>query len=604
MSPSNLHLAWARLFLRGLAAAGVEQLVLSPGSRSTPLALAAAGERGLSVRVVVDERAAAFFALGQVRITGRPTALVCTSGTAPAHWFPAVIEASQQHLPLLLVSADRPWESQGVAAPQTIDQVKLFGGFVREAIELGEPHPAALRAVPGIAARGVHRSLSPVPGPVHVNARFRKPLEPVDVAGPEPWEPVVTELLAAGVTRALPAVAAPDPAAVESLARALARARRGLVVCGPAQLPCDPAEAAAAVAELSRATGFPVLAEATSGVRFAVPAGASDGAAPPFVGAIEPLLAARSFLEAHLPDCLIEVGGPPVSAAYGRFVEAHPEVPRYVLAGHGWCDPWGGAASMSVGDPVALALAVARRRRELPGERDASWGAAWARADGVVRELIDTELSDPELTEGAVARLLVESLPRGAVLVAGNSGPLRDLDLYCPPADRGLAVLHQRGANGIDGLVAGAAGAATVAGAPTALLLGDLSLLHDLGGLATARALPVPLAVVVVQNQGGRIFEALPVGRRPELAEVVERHFVVPQRVDLAAAAAAFGHGYARADGPGELAAALSTALEHRGCTVIEAVVPPRDGNARKRRIAAAAARALERPGPLPGGEP
>lgn len=591
MTASNLHLAWSRLFVHGLVAAGVERLVLSPGSRSTPLALAAAGEPGLGIDTIVDERAAAFFALGQVRLTGRPTAVICTSGTAPAHWFPAVIEASQQHLPLVLVSADRPWEAQGVAAPQTVDQTKLFGDHVRLALELGLPDPApgALRAVPRIAAQAVHRARGPVPGPVHVNARFRKPLEPVDVADPEPWEPEVEALLTAGVTVALPATTAPDPVAVETVARAAARARRGLIVCGPAALPCDPAEATAAVRALAVATGFPVLAEATSGVRFGGPV---RGAA--WIGPLDPLLRARAFVAAHVPDVIVELSGPPTSAAYADLIATHPEIRRHVLAAHDWCDPAGGAASMVVGPALAAARAIAARCCELPREPDRGWADAWVRADVAAWRAIDAELSDPELTEAAIARLLVESLPEGAVLVVGNSGPLRDLDVFCPPAPRGLTVLHQRGANGIDGLVAGAAGAARVAGRPVALLLGDLSLLHDLGGLATARGLDGPLVVVVVHNDGGRIFEALPVARRPELAPVLERHFVIPQGLDFSPAAALFGHAYARPGTPGEFAAALASALDRRGCTLIEAAVPPRDGNARKRRIAAAVANALE----------
>ena len=187
MSRSNLHLAWARLFLRSAAAAGVTDVVLSPGSRSTPLTIAAATTSELRAHVIVDERGAAFFALGQARVTGRPSLLICTSGTAGAHWLPALIEASQSFVPLIAVTADRPWELQDSAAPQTIDQLKLFGDHVRHYAELGlpDPSPGALRAVPRIAAQAVARALGPVPGPVHINARFRKPLEPVEVDGPE-----------------------------------------------------------------------------------------------------------------------------------------------------------------------------------------------------------------------------------------------------------------------------------------------------------------------------------------------------------------------------------------------------------------------------------
>lgn len=200
---SDLHSAWARLFFSSLASAGLREIVISPGSRSTPLALAAAAEARLRVHVLIDERDAAFFALGQARRSGRASALLCTSGTAAAHYLPAILEASQSHVPLLAITADRPWEAYDAASAQTLDQVKLYGDAVRHYAELGLPDasPGALAAVVRIAAQALYATTAPRPGPVHLNARFRKPLEPVAVAGREPFADRIEALLRAGAPR-------------------------------------------------------------------------------------------------------------------------------------------------------------------------------------------------------------------------------------------------------------------------------------------------------------------------------------------------------------------------------------------------------------------
>ena len=587
MTPSNLHIAWARLFFRALAGSGVEHVVLSPGSRSTPLALAAAAEPALTVHTLLDERSAAFFALGQARLTHRPSVLVCTSGTAGAHYLPAIIEASQSHTPLVAVTADRPWEAYDAAAAQTIDQVKLFGDHVRHAAELGLPDPApeALRAVARIAAQAAHRARWPLPGPVHVNARFRKPLEPVDRQGapPEPWEAELDRLLSAGPPRVYEPRAEVDPRAIHDLVSACARARRGLIVCGPAPALVDPALARTAIRALASATGFPVLVEATSQIRFG-----GDPLSAPICGAFDALLRAASFRRDHVPDLIVEIGAPPTSAGYTMLLAEAPGCPRFVLAPHGWNDPSGLASAMVYADPYDVAARVARELAALDrpiAPAASEWARAFARADARVSGLIRRELTEGPLTEGAIVHHLVEALPEGAVLVVGNSMPVRDLDTYAAPSARGLTVLHQRGASGIDGLLSGAAGARSVSTGPMALLLGDLSLLHDLGGLAAARAARRPLLVVVVQNDGGRIFEALPIARRPELEAVLEAHFTTPQSVEFSSAAAMFGLRHCRVETVEALRAGFAEGLASGGCTIVEAVVPPHDAVARRARL-------------------
>ena len=575
MSRSNLHLAWARLFLRSAAAAGVTDVVLSPGSRSTPLTIAAATTPEIRAHVIVDERQAAFFALGQARVTGRPSLLLCTSGTAGAHWLPALIEASQSFLPLLAVTADRPWELQGCAAPQTIDQLKLFGDHVRHFADLGlpDPSPGALGAVPRIAAQAVARALGPVPGPVHINARFRKPLEPVDVAGPEAFQPLVDALLARGPTRVLAPRVRADEAAIREIAALAASTSRGLLVCGPA--PLASADGREAILDLARATGFPLLAEGPSQLRFG---GDRDGVVA--ISAFDALLRVPALRARLAPELVIELGAPPTSAGYAQLLAERPALPRFVVAPYGWNDPHGSAAALVVADPIEAAPRIAARVRDLKGpSRPArsAWAGALAEADQRALELAARALAGEALSEGSIARAVVASCPEGAILAIGNSTPVRDLDAYCPASARSLRVLHQRGASGIDGLLSGAAGARSVSSAPVALLLGDLSLLHDLTGLGLLRRVAAPFVAVVVQNGGGRIFDHLPIAASWE-AEPFERYFATPEPVRFDHAAAAFGVAYARAATRAELSAALTAAWSADVPTLIEAVAPPREG--------------------------
>jgi len=632
MSASNLHIAWAKLFLHAAWCAGVRDVVVSPGSRSTPLALAAHESTELRSHFIVDERTAAFFALGQARVTGRPTLLACTSGTAGAHYYPAVIEASMSGLPLVVVTADRPWELQQTGASQTIDQTHLFGSFVRTFAALGAPEPgdAALRALARTAAQVVARALGPEPGPVHVNAPFRKPLEPIAAPEREPWTASWEALMQGAPTRSIAPRPSFDAASLDHVARLFQTehgpVERGLIVCGPAPAHGDLDAYQRELGALARATGFPILAEATSQARFGhVAALAATGsaaattgtsAAPVVLSAFDALLRAPTFRKRFVPDAILELGAPPTSAGYAQLLAENPRCPRVVVAPLGWTDPASTASTIVHADvlPFCRALRVRLGDRPHPASE---WSRALAAEDARARAIIDATLASPALpttlTEAATARAVVDACPAGSILVLGNSSPVRDVDIYCHTSARPLRVLHQRGASGIDGLVSGAAGAHSVAdGAAVSLLLGDLSLLHDLTGLVLARAARAPLVITVVNNGGGRIFEQLPIGRALHAqasadprasgdarvaadprttgaaraaADTFERCFATPQQVDLAAAAATFGIPFARATTAAELTSALAAAHARPAATLIEAVVPPHDGAERTRTI-------------------
>ncbi len=571
VTEANLLTQWARLLLGSLADAGVRHVVLSPGSRSTPLMIAAERDSRLVCHDSIDERAAAFFALGQARVTGEPSLVISTSGTAPAHYLPAVVEASLSYLPLVVLTADRPLELQDCGASQTTDQIKLMGDHVRRFYELGSPDPApsALAGVRRLAAQAVHFSRFPVPGPVHLNARARKPLEPqAATTGDErDLEARVAGLLSRPVARASLPTADPDPDGIRALAERCRSVERGLIVCGPA--PADHVALRPAVRELAASTGFPLLAEATSQLRF-------DAASTPGLtrcDAFDALLRSPHFQATHRPELVVQVGAAPVSSGFEQYLAAHDGVDRVVIAPHGWQDA-GGATALILGDPQrALRGVLSALDARRPGP--SPWAQLFAGADRLAWEVVEAEMDGGDLTEGRAVRTVVEGLPTGSLLMVGNSLAVREVDTFCPAGTADVTVLSQRGASGIDGLVAGASGGASVQGQPVTLLLGDISLLHDLTGLALAADAAVALAVVVLNNGGGRIFEQLPFATAPSVPAGAMDHVTTPHRFELEHAALLFGHRYAAARTAEELAKALEAALGEPGCTLIEVPLPP-----------------------------
>jgi 2-succinyl-5-enolpyruvyl-6-hydroxy-3-cyclohexene-1-carboxylate synthase len=588
----DLHSAWARLFAAALAQCGVAQAVISPGSRSTPLALALAAQ--LPTTVLHDERVAAFFALGQARASGRPSVVLATSGSAPGHWLPAAIEAHEAGLPLLLLSADRPWEVQQAQASQTVDQQRLFGHHARACFELGLPdaHPAALRAVPRIAAQAVLATHYPLAGAVQVNARFRKPLEPQASRGDEPWRARLEVIARAGAPRLIAPQALPHPDAVALLVERVRAAPRGVLVAGPLPAP-GAAALRAAVRRFAAASGYVLLAEATSQLRFGPAAPATA------VGAFDALLRSPTLRERLRPVLALELGAPAVSAQWLAWISGDDAPARLVLPGPRPADPAGGALGMLLGpvaellDAAAAAL-EAHPRAPADDEAGARYRCDWQAAEAAAWQAHDLAVADADgaaLHEHQVAGLVRAALPPGATLMIGNSSPVRDLDHDLPPDATPLTVLHQRGAAGIDGLVAGAAGARSVSAAPLALLLGDVALLHDAGGLAAAAAVRGPLAIIALHNDGGRIFERLPLGGDESLAAARERLFVVPHGRAFDGLAATWGLGYARVETAAALRDALVQALAADRALLIEARVAP-GGSARRATLLAAMAQA------------
>jgi 2-succinyl-5-enolpyruvyl-6-hydroxy-3-cyclohexene-1-carboxylate synthase len=589
MTALNLHIEWARLLVDSLVRAGVREAVVSPGSRSTPIVLAVSRHDTLAVHSIIDERSAAFFALGAAKTSGRPVLLVCTSGTAAAHYYPAVIEASYAHAPLVVLTSDRPPELHGNGAAQTIDQIRLFGAHARRYIELGLPdeNEDALRALRRKAAQAVLASTHPLPGAVQVNAWFRKPLEPQEPnAGDEELRARIDRIREEPFPAAYAPLASADPAGIDFLADLCRELRRGLIVCGPGPIAFAPARRA--IEELAEAVRYPILAEGASQIRF------SGHAHPLRSDAFDAFLRSDRFRERHAPQLVIQIGGTPTSKAWEHYVRAHRSCVRVVIAPYEWNDPYNTAAALLLGPVEETVAALKESLMDLSHLRPTPWTEGFAAADGVAwRSLEEEKRADAPLTKSSLARAILSSLPEGSLLAVGNSLPIREVDNFCPGSMAEVPVWTQKGANGIDGLVSGAAGAAVVHGGPVTAYLGDLALLHDLHGLAVARRLKTPFVVVVAQNDGGRIFEQIPiattVGIEPETLEL----WTTPHGITFGHAALLYDHEYRRVDTESALREALAAAHATAGCTLIEAVVPPSAAAAEHQRFLDAVAARL-----------
>jgi 2-succinyl-5-enolpyruvyl-6-hydroxy-3-cyclohexene-1-carboxylate synthase len=568
----NAGRAFALVVVDELARHGVTDVVLAPGSRSTPLAIAFAEDERYRLHVRIDERSASFTAVGLARATGRVVPLLCTSGTAAAEFHPAVVECDQSRLPLLVLTADRPPELRGTGANQTLDQIKLYGAAVRWFAEVGVPESRAdsvaywrsLVSHAVAAATGAEGA----PGPVHLNVALREPLVPTDDgvgfpfaldgrADERPWT------VAVGTPPALPDI----------VRERLERARRGVVLAGD----LSPAADGAAVASFAAARGWPLLAEPHSNAR----------RGPAAVTAVDAVLRDESFVAGHEPDVVLVCGRLGLSRAVAGWLGARRDDVVVLDAYGAWWDPTRSAAMVVRAGPSALA--------GVGGDPAPDWLADWVGAGAAAAGAVDAILDETdELTEPRLARDLTAALPSGALLAVASSMPIRDVDLTMRPRE-GLRIIANRGVSGVDGFVSTAVGAAlghaasARDGGPAWALAGDLSLLHDVNGLLADP--PTDLTIAVVNNDGGGIFSLLP--QAASDGPVFERVFGTPHGADLTQLVSAYGGNHQRIRTVQDLGDAV--AVVPKGLRVLELRTERRANAALHRRLTDAAAAAVAR---------
>jgi 2-succinyl-5-enolpyruvyl-6-hydroxy-3-cyclohexene-1-carboxylate synthase len=521
MIPINRTYAPLQAFVEELYRCGMRHAVTSPGSRNAPLALTLAGQEGVEAVSVIDERSAGFVALGMAKASGRPVAVTCTSGTAAANLLPAVVEAHESRVPLVVLTADRPAELREVGAGQAIDQIKLYGTAAKWFVEVGTHEPTRETAIHhrALACRAYWTAAGGRPGPVHLNFPLREPLAPVPASealdptdwGGRPDGSPWTHVREHGN--------APHSDDVHAVAERIAAEPRGLIVCGPSSEPV-----ADAAVRLASEAGWPLLAEPASGVR------CGDHDRSHVIAHYDVLLRVEPFSARNRPGLVLRVGDMPTSKPLRAFVAESSQI---VVDPHGaWHEPTRTAELIleAAAGPTFSALASAVEMRS--GQPDSSWLEEWRRADALVPPAVE---GAPDDLEGKVLAGLEPELPDEAVVWVSSSMPIRDVEACFPQSPKRLRFLANRGANGIDGVVSSALGAAIATGLPTWVLIGDLALQHDAGGLLAARRRGVELKIVCINNGGGGIFDFLPVAEHADPA-AYEAHVATPSEgIDLAA---------------------------------------------------------------------
>jgi 2-succinyl-5-enolpyruvyl-6-hydroxy-3-cyclohexene-1-carboxylate synthase len=544
-------------FVDELARCGLRHACTSPGSRCAPLVLALAREQRLRCFSHIDERCAGFFALGLAKASYRPAAVTCTSGTAVAELLPAVVEAHEARVPLIVLSADRPPELREVGAGQTIDQLGIFGRFAKWFFEVGthEPSERSVRWIRTLACRAYWTATDGRPGVVHLNFALREPLVSEQPPGPA---------AGGGRTDGRPLISrfAGRHLRVEdegSLAQALRGRRRGVLVAGRHERATPLGQAAA---RFCASAGWPLLADPMSGARRGEAA----------IAHYDALLRSNAFRERMRPDIVLRVGDLPVSKPLRSWLAAMPDVPQATIDAEGtWLDPDTSLCRVFSLEPAAALSAASAPRG------DPDWLAAWRAADERAAEAIGGVLAGGPLSEPAVAAELGGLLPEQTTLFVASSMPVRDIESFWPARADPPRVLCNRGANGIDGTVSSAFGAAAAAadgegGGPVVLLIGDVALAHDVGGLIAASRLGLKLTTVLIDNGGGGIFDFLPVAKAP-LALEDERyreHIATPTGLDFAHAASLYGLAYETVADTTGFRAALERAMTSPCSTLIE----------------------------------
>ena len=521
----NTNSLWASVAVETLARLGLQTAILCPGSRSTPLTFAFAAHPQVEALPILDERSAAFFALGCAKRQHRPVAIVCTSGTAGANFYPAIIEAYESGVPLLVFTADRPPEMRDCASGQTIDQIKLYGGFVKQFVEMAVPvaEQSMLRYLRQTLVSGWGNAIAPQPGPIHFNCPFRDPLPPIADSSTD------TVKTTFNIDSFFSSVSVPISRKEQSftLLTDWQQCEKGLIIAGPAS-PADPYAYCKAVSSLSQALGWPVLAEGLSPLRN------YSKLNPLLVSAYDLILRDSDRASGLVPKAVIQLGALPISKVLRQWLQTH-QPQRWIISPQRNLDPLHGPTEHIASDVTAF------NQLDSVVTNVSVYQQQWLNLEDKMRNTVRIKLTaEPTLVESKVVWLLSQHLPKETPLFIANSMPVRDVEYFWLSNNRQIQPVFSRGANGIDGTLSTAMGLAH-RNQPAILLSGDLAFLHDVNGLLSAAQLQGHLTVVLINNGGGGIFEMLPVA---DFSPTFEKYFITPQQVNFSSLCRTYGVEY------------------------------------------------------------
>jgi len=554
-------------FVDELTKAGVQDVVISPGSRSTPFAIVMAEHPDMNIYMNIDERSAAFFALGMAKAKRKPVAVLCTSGTAVANYMPAVVEAYYARVPLIVLTADRPHELRDAGAPQTIDQLNIYGKHVKWFVEMALPESSEemLRYARTVAARAAAVAMAGPSGPVHLNFPLREPLVPT--IKEQTWLEV--EMRESSFVQVMTGRTTLEPEQFHSIYEQLSQFEKGLIICGEIDQP----QFSSAVMELAQALNYPVLADPLSQLR------SGEHSKEYIIECYDAILKDETSIQLLKPDVVIRFGAMPISKPLLQLLKSNPAIKQIVVDGErGWREPTLTASYMIHCDEIAFCrgLTVLAEGSSRPN----GWIKTWQSVNTITREVLLEASKGDELFEGRVFVELVQLLPEKSTLYVGNSMPIRDADTFFMTNDKRIRLMGNRGANGIDGVVSSALGASVNDG-PLVLVIGDLSFYHDLNGLLAAKLHNLDATIIVINNNGGGIFSFLPQAKEERYFETL---FGTPTDLQFEHVVRMYGGNYNHAATWEQFRECVVQAVSSPGLHVVE-IRTARQENVMKHRL-------------------
>ncbi|MCC3358058.1 2-succinyl-5-enolpyruvyl-6-hydroxy-3-cyclohexene-1-carboxylic-acid synthase [Bacillus sp. REN16] len=539
-------------FVDELVRVGVTEAVVSPGSRSTPMAILMAEHPQMNVTINIDERSSAFYALGVAKATKKPVAILCTSGTAAANYFPAIVEAYYSRVPLIVLTADRPHELRDVGAPQAINQNQLYGNHAKWFVEMALPEESEqmLSYVRTMAGRAAGTALTAPAGPVHLNFPFREPLMP-NLDLDNLWGSNSDLRKNVNVLVGKPKM---DEEQIHLISEIVSSKKKGIIVCGSHY----DEEFGHAVASLAETLQFPILADPLSQLR------SGKHSKSHIVDGYDAFLRDEDFREAFSPEIIIRFGAMPVSKALLQYIQKYKNTTQIIVDGDGgWRDPTLSATDMVYCDEIEFCNVIGN---QIEKRNDSSWVNDWLKINNLVKENVNKVHTEETLFEGKVFTELKEIMPTGSTIFVGNSMPIRDLDTFFTNNEKSIHVLGNRGANGIDGLVSTAMGISSQ-NEHTVLVIGDLSFYHDLNGLLAAKHHHLNITIVLINNDGGGIFSFLPQSQEEKHFETL---FGTPIGLNYEHAVQMYGGKFTSINDWEEFRKAITASFQEKGLHVVE----------------------------------